>query len=119
MRRLICILLMLCLPLQGFAMHGGALLFGSDEGIAHQVAHIEHIEHHHHDADGSVHYDDSEESAQHTQDHSCSPQFAFLAIPYQALAPEPATGAVDATVTGFIPDPFLDSPLRPPALTLG
>jgi hypothetical protein len=119
-RRLICILLLLCLPLQSFAVQGGALLFvsTSGQGIGHELDHAAEIEHHH-DDDGSVHYDGSEESAQHIEDHSSCAQVAFLAVPFQSIAPEQGACAADGALARFIPDPCLDSPLRPPAPTLG
>ena len=120
MRRLICILLLLCLPLQSFAVQGGALLFGSlaGQGIAHELEHAVELEHHH-DDDGSVHYDDSEESVQHIQDYPSSTQVAHLAVPFQPIAPERLACAVDDVAPCFIPDPVPDNPLRPPAPALG
>ncbi len=119
MRRLICLLLLVCLPLQSFAMQFGSPYTGAMEfSVAHESAHEDGTEHHH-DADGSVHYDHSDESARHIHDHSSSPQVAFLTAPLAALAPQPASRAIDDTVARFIPDPFLDSPLRPPAHALG
>lgn len=120
MRRLICILLLLCLPLHSFAMQGGALLLGSagEISIVHELEHDERVEHHH-DDNGSVHYDDSDESAQHIQDHSSSPQPAYLTGPNLPLAPMQLACAAQDAVVHFIPTPFLDSPLRPPAPSLG
>lgn len=109
MRRLLCILLMFCLPLQGFAMQGS---------FAHEILHEEHVSHHH-EADGSIHFDASDESVQHVQDHSCSTQPGGLFFP--ALAPTPAQ-LVETVAIGevaFIPDPMLEHPHRPPALSLG
>lgn len=121
MRQLICILLLLCLPLQSFALPGGSLLFVSanGNGMSHALEHDEGIQHHHHDDNGSVHYDDSDESLQHIHDHSSSPQLAFLAVQFQPIAPVLSAPAVDGGVTQFIPAPFLDAPLRPPAPSLG
>lgn len=118
MRRLLCILLLLCLPLQSFAMHGGALAFGSDAGLVHDLAHDERVQHHH-EADGSVHYDDSDESAQHVQDHSTSPQAADIILSKMPAVPERLVSVLKAEFSRFIPEPFLDSPLRPPSPTLG
>lgn len=118
MRRLICILLLMCLPLQSFAVQGGSLLFESDSSLAHELAHDERVQHHHED-DGSVHYDDSNESAQHIQDHSSSPQPAYLPIPKLPAAPEQLVSVAKTEFARFIPEPFLDGPLRPPAPTLG
>ena len=120
MRRLICILLLLCLPLQSFALPGGALLSASlgSQGIAHELDHAAEIEHHHDDG-GSVHYDDSDESEQHIDDYSSSTQVAHLAVRFQPIAPAQCASAVDDAIAWFIPTPFPDSPLRPPALSPG
>jgi hypothetical protein len=119
-RRLICILLLFCLPLHSFAMQDGALLFGGagENSIVHEFEHDERVEHHH-DDNGSVHYDDSDESVQHIQDPSSSPQPAYLTGPYLPIAPLQLASAVNDAVVQFIPTPFLDSPLRPPAPFLG
>jgi hypothetical protein len=61
----------------------------------------------------------SDASAQHIEDYSTSPQPAFLAVPFQAIAPQQLGSPVDDAIARFIPDPFLDSPLRPPAQSLG
>lgn len=121
MHRLICILLLICLPLQSFAMQSGVLAAGpgNEHGFTHALAHAEEIEHHHHDEDGSLHFDDSDESVQHVHDHCSSAQAAFLAEPFKQIAPaQPASETGDATAR-YIPDPFLDSPLRPPLTALG
>ncbi len=102
-------------------MQGGSLFVSAGEiefSVAHESAHEDGTEHHH-DADGAVHYDHSDESARHIHDHSSSPQLAFLAAPLAALAPQPANRATEDAMARFIPDPFLDSPLRPPADALG
>ena len=120
MRRLICLLLLLCLPLQSFALPGSALLSAAlgGPGIAHELDHAAQIEHHH-DDDGSVHYDDSDESEQHIDDYSSSTQVAHLAVLLQPVAPNQCATAVDDAPACFIPTPFPDSPLRPPALSPG
>lgn len=119
MHRLICILLLICLPLQSFAVQGSWLPAGtaSGQGIAHVLAHADNIAHHH-DGDGSVHYDDSDESVHHIQD-SCAAQAAYLAEPFRPIAPVQLASEAGHLIARYIPDPFLDSPLRPPALSLG
>ena len=101
------------LPLHSFAMQGGWLSEGKMFDIAHEVEHLEATSHHHED-DGSVHYDDSGESAAHFADHSASQQSASLpsvAMPLLTIQPfiiklyEPAY---------YFPDPFLEDPQRPP-----
>ena len=54
MRRLLCILLMLCLPLQGFAMQWGFAMQSSDLSLAHEALHEGFVSHHHED-DGTIH----------------------------------------------------------------
>jgi hypothetical protein len=114
-RRLFCILLMICLPLQAFAWQGSLPPLG---GVAHQLDHENDV-HHHHDADGSVHYDHSEESVDHVQDGSSCGQFYNLPVTSVLIAPGPAGATLAVDVPRFIPKPFLDGPHRPPANTLG
>ena len=118
MRRLICILLLLWLPLQSFAMHGASLLPGPGTGMSHVIDHDNQVQHHH-DEDGSTHYDQSDESAQHVQDHSCSPQPAYPSASKLPTVPEQLVSVTIPEFARFIPDPFLDGPLRPPAPALG
>ena len=118
MRRLICLLLLMCLPLQSFALHGVSLVRGGDAGLAHEIAHDEQVQHHHED-DGSIHYDSSDESAQHIQDHSCSQQALYLPAPQLARHPEQLISVTKPEFARFIPEPFLDGPLRPPSPALG
>lgn len=118
MRRIFCILLLMCLPLHGFAMQWGPLLAGDSTTIAHEIEHDGHVQHHHED-DGSIHYDDSDESANHLLDHPASPQPVHLLLPLLPGAPEQLVKTVEEDISSYVPDPFLDSPRRPPALTLG
>lgn len=89
-----------------------------DVGFAHELLHDEHVSHHHED-DGSIHFDASEESVQHVQDHSCSPQPAGLFVPELVTAPVQLVETISATEVNFIPDPMLEHPHRPPAFALG
>jgi hypothetical protein len=106
------------LPLQSFAMQWGRMLSGETTSLSHEAAHDAQVQHHH-DDDGSVHYDDSDESAQHLHDHAVSAHSAVLAGPQLAAAPLPLIGTVRPDFSAFIPDPALDSLLRPPAATPG
>ncbi len=102
------------LPLHSFAMQGGGLFAGKMFDIAHEVEHLEATSHHH-DDDGSVHYDDSGESAAHFADHSASQQSASLpsgAMP--SLMIEPYTIKLHEPAY-YLPDPFLEDPQRPPS----
>lgn len=117
MRHLLCLLLMLCLPLQSFALQWEHVLAG-ETTLAHQLEHDGHVAHHHHD-DDSIHYDDSDESSRHVQDHTGSPQPAAIPLPVHAvLAPELVSIVRPAGPTST-PDPLLDCPQRPPSPALG
>jgi hypothetical protein len=87
-------------------------------GLLHELHHEQGIDHHHED-DGSIHYDASEESKEHVQQQCTSPcQFllpgtatvAAHQLPPDALPPARAT---------FIPDPDLEDPERPPVFAPG
>lgn len=118
MRRLLCILLMLCLPLQGFAMQWGAAIQTSEMSLLHEVLHEEQVSHHH-ESDGSIHYDHSDESSQHIQDHSSSPQPAGLIVALNSAPPLQLVSVLHSEFTQFVPDPLLDSPHKPPTFALG
>ena len=119
MRRLICIWLLLCLPLQGFAMQWAPLLAADAVSITHQIEHDEHVQHHHHDDDDSIHYDDSDESVQHVLDHSTSPPAADLVAEPLLGVPAELITLVVPERSSSIPDPSIPGPQRPPAQTLG
>lgn len=116
MRRFFCLLLLICLPLQSFALQGGQLL---SAGIAHELQHDQGVQHHH-DEDGSVHYDQSDESEQHAAEHSASSHSVWAPA---ALPPPMPEAAARLLARGeparSIPAPFLDGPHRPPAPALG
>ncbi|WP_426106661.1 hypothetical protein [Massilia sp. TSP1-1-2] len=85
--------------------------------LAHDAARMAQL--HHHDGDGAIHYDDSDESVAHAGEHSAPVQLflinrlhSVLSVSLFSLAdyPEPAS---------YIPYPFLDDPQRPPAFAPG
>ncbi|QBE62362.1 hypothetical protein [Pseudoduganella lutea] len=117
MRHLLCILLMLCLPLQSFALQWEHVLAG-ETTLAHEIEHDEHVPHHH-DDDGDVHYDNSDESAKHVQDHTCSPQPAAIPLASEAVLPTQLISIVRPDGPAPMPDPLLDCPQRPPSASLG
>jgi hypothetical protein len=118
MRRLIAIFLLMLLPLHSFAMQGGALNLENAYNIDHELEHLERVSHHH-DDDGSVHYDQSDESVQHISEHSacqhaCAlPSTGVQPFMVMLMATVPVESASD------IPDLFLERPQRPPSLSLG
>jgi len=114
LRRFITILLLLSLPLYGFAMRGGLPQAYGAGALAHAVAHDENILHHHHEDDGSVHYDASEKSLAHAQDHHSCAQPADLLLPALIVPPEQLLSSVVVPAAQSLPEPFLDGPRKPP-----
>jgi hypothetical protein len=118
MRRFVYLLLLLCLPLYGFAMQGGLPQAHGGASLAHQVAHEEGIHHHHHEHDGSIHYDDSDESLAHVQEHSCAQPITF-SVPSLTVPAERQAIAAAPFSARPVPDPFLDGPRKPPRFAPG
>ncbi|GGY85996.1 hypothetical protein ACFFTM_16840 [Pseudoduganella plicata] len=118
MRLLLCLLLTLCLPLQSFALQWEPVLAGKMT-LAHEVEHDKRVQHHHHEKDGTVHYDQSDESAKHVQDHTCTPQPAAVPLPPLPVLPPQLISIVRPDGPAPMPDPFLDCPHRPPSAPLG
>jgi len=118
LRRIVHILLLFCLPLYGFAMQSGAQHAYGAATLAHVFEHEEGIQHHH-DDDGSIHYDDSEESREHAQDHSSCSQPATCSFPRPTAPPEQLSSDVTIDADQPAPEPFLDGPRKPPRHALG
>ena len=118
MRRILTILMLFCLPLYGFAMQGGVPPAAGVVSLVHTLDHDEGVSHHH-DDDGSVHYDESDASLEHTQEHSCATQPAGCGLPRSTLFFGKATAQRGFYVAVLVPDPVLEGPLRPPAFPLG
>ena len=119
LRRIVHLLLLLCLPLYGFAMQGGLPPVAEAVSLVHMLEHDRDIHHHHHEDDGTVHYDESDESLDHAHEHCSSSQpvgFGFPRLVLPALQPVSEPGPYIAQA---VPEPFLDGPHRPPAFALG
>lgn len=118
MRRFFYLLLLLCLPLYGFAMQGSLPQAYGGQPLAHELVHEEGVHHHHHEEDGSVHYDESDESFAHLHEHSCAQPISFglrsLTVPPERQVSVPALFTASA-----VPEPFLDGPRKPPRHALG
>lgn len=101
------------MPLYSIAMHGGWSDAGNAFDLTHEAAHLGGSSHHHMD-DGSLHFDDSEESAQHHADHTASCHaVALLSIGPSHFAPTVRT--VNMTeLHEYIPDHVPEQPQRPP-----
>ena len=117
MRRLLCLLLLICLPLQSFASQIAGLRSLALAGLAHEIERSAEL--HHHDVDGSTHYDESDKSVTHAEEHSTSAQFVLLrgADLRFNLSQDPLADYPDSV--SFVPDPCLDDPQRPPSSAPG
>jgi hypothetical protein len=116
--RLICVFLMLFLPLQGFAMQVGSVTPGTIYNLAHELEHSEGVSHHHED-DGSVHYDDSVESESHLADCSIGHHYQpGLPASLVFALPDDRPVALAEDGPAFIPDPVPQRPQRPPSASL-
>lgn len=119
MRRIVHILLLFCLPLYGFAMQGSLPSVEDTVSLVHELEHDEGIHHHHHEEDGSIHYDESDESLDHVHEHSSSSQPVGLGLPHLILPAENPMSELGPYIAQTVPEPFLDGPHRPPAFSLG
>ena len=119
MRRLVHLLLLFCLPLYGFAMQGGLPHAQGPAPLVHVLEHEQGVQHHHHEEDGSVHYDASDESLDHVQECSSHSQPFGFSLPQLTVPPEEAASEPDAYLARTVPEPFLDGPHRPPAFAPG
>lgn len=118
MRRLVYIFLLVCLPMYGFAMQGSLTPAAGGSSLTHEVEHEQGVYHHHED-DGSLHYDQSEESLDHAQEHSSPSQPADFDLPYLTVPAEQPLNELGFYIPRSVPNPFLDGPQKPPALALG
>ena len=117
MRRLLCLLLLICLPLQSFASQIAGLRALEVAGLAHEIERSEEL--HHHDDDGSTHYDDSDESVTHADEHSTPAQLTLLQPADLLFNLSPNSLADYPDPASHIPDPCLDAPQRPPSFAPG
>jgi hypothetical protein len=100
------------IPLHSFATQGGLLSTGGFD-IAHELEHLDGTSHHHND-DGSIHYDESGESDQHLAEHSASSPAATLpSLSSLQITPDLLT-VIRSEFGQYIPDPVPERPQRPP-----
>lgn len=118
MRQLFCLLLLICLPLQSFAMQLGGVQRFDAAGLSHEFEHVQDL-HHHHEADGTVHYDDSEASIEHTDDRSPCSQHSLLKPSTVLFDHIAVSRAARADLVQYIPLPYLEEPQRPPSFAPG
>ncbi|MDM5181339.1 hypothetical protein PO883_29590 [Massilia sp. DJPM01] len=82
------------------------------------MEHTDDVHHHHHD-DGKVHYDESDESAQHSHEPSATVQHFLPEVALALFSPLSQSLADRSYPASYIPDPYLDDPQRPPAFAPG
>jgi len=117
-RRLFCLLLLICLPLQSFASHVSSMQPLGLAGMAsHEIDRSDEL--HHHDDGGAIHYDGSEQSVAHADDHSAPVQFSALNRAAILFGLSPVSLADYPEPVSTIPEPCLDDPQRPPSFAPG
>lgn len=116
-RRLIALLLTLCLCWQSLAFAGAEVLVRKGAAQQHALMHFEGQPHHHHDQHGGVHKDSSGASTQHAMDDACM----FCPALLQDLDLSLPTMRPDAPVEALAtepPLPYLPALERPPKPTI-
>ncbi len=86
-------------------------------GLSHEMEHAAEL--HHHEGSGAIHYDDSEASIAHADEHSAAAQFSLLNGASMIVSASPFSFADYPDPASYQPDPFLDDPQRPPAFAPG
>ena len=117
MRRLFCILLLICLPLQSFASQVAGLQSSRVSGMVHEMERLAEL--HHHDGHGSVHYDESDESVAHAGEHAGVVQFSLLNRSHLDVKVALSSLLDFREPASYVPDSFPDDPQRPPAFAPG
>lgn len=120
MRKYLLLFLMLILPLQMIAAAERGITHategGQDAAVAmeHAIAHAEHIAHHHHGNDGSMHMDESQASSQHLLDCEKACAMSFMLPTAQHLRFDALPQVVPTFLSEFVPERTTSPPLRPP-----
>jgi hypothetical protein len=117
-RQFLCLLLLICLPLQSFAAQIDGVRALNAAVPSHEFEHAEDL-HHHHEDDGSVHYDNSDESLEHADEHSPANQLSFLSPGIVSFEQAAVSVADYPDPASALPNPCLDDPPRPPSFAPG
>ncbi len=110
--------MLICLPLQSFASQIAGVWAPNAASLAHVADHPEDL-HHHHENDGTIHYDESDESLQHAHEHSTPSPLLLPSAGLVSLLQDVASVADYPEPASYIPDPCLDDPQRPPSFAPG
>jgi hypothetical protein len=114
-RRILCLLLILFLPLHVFAMQGRLSSVHGGANVLHKIDHMQHKAHYH-DDDGAIHYDQSDKSIKHVADHECSQQTAALPTIHTFSSNLISFPKDIVPLVVHIPDVYIKSPQRPPSI---
>jgi hypothetical protein len=113
-RKRLIVLLLVLLNVWQVASAAGLPQFWAAQGEAldHAAMHWQG-EAHHHDSEGHIHADDSEESLQHMMADCCFHHFGVIAAPVLVTL-EPLPQHVAQAAQAVPPPPYLDGLRRPP-----
>lgn len=120
MKNALLILLLLILPWQAItaAERNFAHVIGSGQGearfVKHFTEHAEQVLHHHDDADGDSHEDDTQESSRHLADVDHGFSLNVLLPAAHAIASLPSSGSAPVIRPKTFSNRTTVPPLRPP-----
>jgi hypothetical protein len=111
-RWLVALIVALLIPCYGFAAVGKSVALVLDD-TGHALAHYAN-EAHHHDDDGAMHADGSDESMTHPHGDDWVSTPALLVHSMAVTFPAPADAMPRLASASETPPPFLEGPIRPP-----
>jgi hypothetical protein len=111
-RWLVALILAVLIPCYGFAAVGESVALVIDE-TGHALAHYAD-QAHHHDDEGTVHADDSDESMAHLHGEDWLGSPGLLVDASTIQFPQPADAVPHPAVRQATPPPFIEGPIRPP-----
>jgi hypothetical protein len=111
-RWLVALIVTLLIPCYGFAAVGKSVALVVDES-GHALAHYAD-QAHHHDDDGAMHADDSDESVTHLHGDDWLTTPVLVVQTMTVHFPTPAGVAPPTVGNRAAPPPFLERPIRPP-----
>ena len=119
-RRTLLILLCMIIPWQSVKAAGGFVTHADDMAISaveHLNAHDHHLAHHHDTHDGGVHYDHSQDSTEHVNDHCVCSTGWLIPLSLDVALFVPDAQAPPEWVARLLPAPVLEKLPRPPRHT--
>jgi hypothetical protein len=111
--RFLALLVVASVVFQSMAAAGQLIAHAAD-GVEHLLMHAEKAPHHH-DDDGSLHEDDSDQSARHLQSDNALNLVALPSLAATGLQQAPPLAVTSSSVLE-VPPPVLDGPNRPPRI---